>query len=558
MVTGTTGSNSASVSTSYVQDRLARLGALMAAVIGFISIVQLLINSAPIGELLTVSYWVAVFSGVCWAALWLACTYVPMGPRSVRAVEALGIGGAVTALAVVGRLGPIEGFTGYAGPALGNDMALGFKLFKSQQLSSMSVVLAMALALVARAALVPTSPRRTAVLTASVGLPFVLVPLWHIPLFAVPSDPGTPEFYASFGDGRPDMVVALLAGIWWSVTTWVCYVISRVVHGLHVEMLTARMLGQYTLGEKLGEGGMGEVYIASHSRLRRSTAIKLLPASRSSEHAVARFESEVQLTAQLTHPNTITIYDYGRTDDGTFYYAMEHLAGATLEDVVKVGGPLTSARVLSILEQATGALEEAHEAGLIHRDIKPANIMLTRQGMDPDTVKVLDFGLVRKIDRSDDSGVTQEGKLIGTPLYMAPEAVSSSALAGPQSDIYALGAVGYYLLTGTHVFSGQSLVETCAHHLHTKPEPVASRLGQPVAEDLEAVIMQCLAKAPGERPQGASGLLVALRACEAMHAWTVSDSTAWWQQHRTALDAQQATHRPAQVSDQTMTVAGVD
>lgn len=476
----------------------------------------------------------ATGSTLCWAALWLICGLVPMRARTLRIVEALCIGGAITSVALAGHLGPIEHFVTLDGPELGNDVALSVGLSLSQRLSSLSVIVAMALAMAARAALVPTSPRYTALLTAGVGLPLIFVSTIHADLFASPPDPGFPALYLEEGFDS-GAVIAGVAAVWWLITTAVCYVISRVVHGLRVEMLAAKRLGQYTLEEKLGEGGMGEVYRARHNRLRRPTAIKLLPAARSSVADVARFEAEVQATAELTHPNTITIFDYGRTDAGVFYYAMEHLDGATLADVVEAGGPQPPARVIKILEQAAGALQEAHEAGLVHRDIKPANIMLAPQGTDPDTVKVLDFGLVRSIDSKNDGTLSQADTLVGTPLYMAPEVIRSDDAAGPLTDIYALGAVGYFLLTGTHVFSGANLVELCAHHLHTEPEALADRLARPVPGDLAAIIMQCLSKQPVDRPGGASALIERLQRCQNHGEWTTREAAQWWQRHPGAL-----------------------
>lgn len=551
MGSGTAKGHSVTVDTAYVQNRLARIGALMAAVIGFISVVELGLVGDALAELRKPSYWLIVSSGLCWATLWLLCKLVPMRAGTLRIVEAACIGGAVTTLAVVPRLGAVNAFINYDGPAVGNEIALSFMLVYEQQVASISVVVAMALALTARAALVPTSPRHTVALTAGLGIPLVFVWVIDVSIFAIP-DPGLPEHYATSGADLG--VIPVIVAIWWAITTAVCFVISRVVHGLQVEVLAARKLGQYTLEEKLGEGGMGEVYRARHSRLRRPTAIKLLPAARSSEVAVTRFEAEVQLTAELTHPNTITIFDYGRTDEGVFYYAMEHLAGVTLEEVVAVDGAQPAARVIKILEQAAGALQEAHAAGLIHRDIKPANIMLAHQGNDPDAVKVLDFGLVRPIEPTDDVGLTLEGSLVGTPQYLAPETISAANSAGPRSDLYSLGAVGYFLLTGTHVFSGANLVEMCAHHLHTAVEPVASRLGRPVAEDLAAMLMQCLAKRPEDRPDGAAALIVRLRQCKDHGGWTPEDAESWWERIQGPLAESRSGNDPVPVADATDTI----
>lgn len=506
------------VETSYVQRRLGRVGALMAAIGVSISLIELGFGDQGLDQLRQPSDWFATSSSLCWAALWLLCKFVPMRARTLRIVEAICIGGAIGAVALAGRLGPIEQLTAEVDGSVVRSVEFVF----GQRLSSLSVIIAMALAMAARAALVPTSPRHTAALTAVVGLPLVLV--WFVDhrMFALP---------LGVDAAGHSQVIAGVAGVWWSITTVVCYVIARVVHGLRVEMLAARRLGQYTLEEKLGEGGMGEVYHARHARLRRPTAIKLLPVARSSLADVARFEDEVQATAKLTHPNTVTIFDYGRTDDGVFYYAMEYLHGLTLDGVVDADGPQPASRVIKILEQAAGALQEAHDLGLVHRDIKPGNIMLARRGTDPDTVKVLDFGLVRSVDRNRDGAVADSKMLVGTPLYMAPEVLQRDEELGPLADIYALGAVGYFLLTGTHVFPATNAVELYAHHLHTEPEPPADRLAGPVPDDLGATIMRCLAKRPGERPGGAAALVEQLRRCKDRGGWTSRDAEEWWRRH---------------------------
>ncbi len=234
---------------------------------------------------------------------------------------------------------------------------------------------------------------------------------------------------------------------------------------------------------------MGIVYRASHAMLRRPTAIKLLPADRAGNETLARFEKEVQLTASLTHPNTVTIFDYGRTPDGIFYYAMELLDGATLADVVEVDGPQPAARVAQILGQAAGALAEAHAVKLIHRDVKPANIMLVEQGGKPDVAKVLDFGLVKELDATASPELTQIDAVTGTPQYMAPESIRAPDEVDARSDIYALGAVGYFLLTGEHVFTADTVVEVCAKHLNDEPVAPSERLGAAVPADLETLIL---------------------------------------------------------------------
>ncbi|MEM1413643.1 MAG: serine/threonine-protein kinase [Myxococcota bacterium] len=330
-------------------------------------------------------------------------------------------------------------------------------------------------------------------------------------------------------------------------------VASHVIYGLRREVRDAKELGQYVLEKRIGKGGMGEVYLAHHRLLRRTTAVKLLPAAATSESAVARFETEVQLTAELTHPHTIRIFDYGRTDDGVFYYAMEHLKGATLLDVVTVDGAQPVSRIIKILVEACGALEEAHEAGLIHRDIKPANLMLTKQGMDQDALKVLDFGLVYRIDRGEDPGVTQEGALVGTPLYMAPEVIKKAEASSAASDLYALGAVAYYLATGTDLFTGDSIIEICSQHLHATAEPPSERLGSALPEDFEAIVLRCLEKDPEARFASVKELETALIGCRDHGRWSDEDAARWW---ATRGEAVRALQEGQEMSPRALTVVG--
>jgi serine/threonine-protein kinase len=303
-----------------------------------------------------------------------------------------------------------------------------------------------------------------------------------------------------------------------------------VIYGLHEKALEARKLGQYELEQKIGQGGMGEIYRARHAMLRRPTAVKLVGGT-VSEERLRRFEKEVQLTARLTHPNTISIYDYGRTPDGTFYYAMELLEGLSVEQLVERHGPQPPARVIHLLEQVCGALSEAHGISLIHRDIKPANLFLCRRGGVPDVVKVLDFGLVRELPSDGNLNASNvQGSnidtVVGTPLYLSPEAILSPDRVDARADLYGLGGVAYFLLTGSAPFGGRGLVEICSHHLHTPPEPPSRR--RPVPPDLDAIVLSCLAKDPSQRPQTAAALAAALRACEAAGHWLPADAERWW------------------------------
>ncbi|MGE0403606.1 MAG: serine/threonine-protein kinase [Kofleriaceae bacterium] len=277
---------------------------------------------------------------------------------------------------------------------------------------------------------------------------------------------------------------------------------------------------------------MGVVYRARHALLRRPTAIKLLPVERAGATAIARFEREVQHTAALTHPNTIAIFDFGRTPDGVFYYAMEYVDGFDLDHVVSHTGLLPPARVVHLLRQIAAALAEAHASGLVHRDIKPANLMLCQRPFEPDFVKVLDFGLAREVDRADHRAEPESRGIAGTPLFLAPES-AAHGIADARSDIYALGAVAWFLLFGVPVFSGTTLVQVCAQHLHATPTPPTN--APPLPASLEQLLRDCLAKTPDARPADASAFSTRLDALVDIPTWTSADAKAWWQEWGTRL-----------------------
>jgi eukaryotic-like serine/threonine-protein kinase len=287
----------------------------------------------------------------------------------------------------------------------------------------------------------------------------------------------------------------------------------------------ARKLGQYVLKEKLGEGGMGEVYLAQHVLLRRPCALKLIRPERAGDSKnLRRFEREVQATATLTHPNTVQVYDYGHTEDGTFYYVMEYLPGSTLEALVKQAGPLPPARAIHFLRQVCGALEEAHARGLIHRDIKPGNVMICERGGIPDVAKLLDFGRVLPpAGDADDDKLTQDGTVAGTPAYLSPEQAGGEGTVDARSDIYSVGALAYLLLTGRPPFAGRTGMKMIAAHLYEVPEPL-SRHRPDVPADLEAVILRCLAKDPNAGFPDAASLNAALSSCAAAGQWTARDA----------------------------------
>ena len=378
-----------------------------------------------------------------------------------------------------------------------------------------------------RVLIVPSTARRTAVITTISFLPIAVASV----------------FSAIYQQEHLEMppVATVVAVCWliaWAVT--IAANGSKVIYGLRRAVSDAMQLGQYTLGDKIDAGGMGVVYRAQHALLRRPTAIKLLHPDRVGADNLRRFEREVQLTSQLTHPNTVAIFDYGRSLDGVFYYAMEYLDGIDLETLVQRHGPQPPARVVHILHQICGALDEAHALGLIHRDVKPANILLCQRGRIPDVAKIVDFGLVKELDRDQDQ--TQQAMIAGTPAYISPEAVTDPEEVGPRSDIYGLGTVAYYLLTGQRVFVGKTAIDLCLQHVSAPPPPPSSRIDLPIPPSLEALVLGCLAKAPADRPADARTLAAALEALADVPGWNEDEALGWWREHGATL--QMAAARP--------------
>jgi hypothetical protein len=308
---------------------------------------------------------------------------------------------------------------------------------------------------------------------------------------------------------------------------------THIINTLRVEAFKARQMGQYHLKERLGAGGMGEVYLAEHRLLKRPCAIKVIrPGSKADPAAIERFEREVRTTAKLTHWNTINIFDYGRTDDGTFFYVMEYLRGLNLAELVLRHGPLPPARAIHLLRQTCRALHEAHASGLVHRDIKPANVFAARLGGICDVAKLLDFGLVR--NTADDPGrqLSQSGAFSGSPLYMAPEQGRVGQEPDARSDIYSLGATAYYLLTGKPPFDGRSVAQVLLAHANDHVLP-PSRIHVGLPTDLEQVVLQCLSKQPADRFADALTLEEALAGCQDADRWTDDEAARWWQETET-------------------------
>jgi serine/threonine-protein kinase len=303
---------------------------------------------------------------------------------------------------------------------------------------------------------------------------------------------------------------------------------SYLVNDLRRDLHHAKRLGQYQLCERLGEGGMGEVYLAEHQLLKRPCALKLINGDRqSSPLAVARFEREVQSAAKLSHPNTIEIFDYGRTDEGVFYYVMEYLPGMTLADLVRQFGPLPAGRAIYLARQVCKSLAEAHNLGMVHRDLKPGNIFVAILGGECDFAKVLDFGLVKVMTGPDTPQLTADYTVSGTPAFMAPEQATGARDIDGRTDIYAVGANLYFMLTGRPPFERDTPVAVMVAHASEPVRPPAE-LGVDVPADLEAVVLKCLAKAPADRFSDARALAAALASCRCAADWNSCRAERWW------------------------------
>ncbi len=322
----------------------------------------------------------------------------------------------------------------------------------------------------------------------------------------------------------------------------------------------SREVGNYTLEEKLGEGAMGVVYKARHKMLKRPAAVKVVNKNIVDDRIIELFQHEVQLTSQLQHPNTISIYDYGRSPDGLFYYAMEFLDGITLKQLVKLYGPQSPGRVIQILMQVCGSLDEAHHMGIVHRDIKPENIMLTTRANQHDFAKVLDFGLLQIYKQSDsltiDANAPKQKGICGTPMYLSPEAIDTPDQVDHRVDIYALGATAYYLITGQTLYTGNSVVDICLQQATKTPILPSKRLGEPIDRDLEEIIMSCLSKKPEGRPESVRALAMALAACKSSSAWSGNDAKAWWAMYSAHRSSGQLSidEAPTDSSSPTLTV----
>jgi serine/threonine-protein kinase len=373
--------------------------------------------------------------------------------------------------------------------------------------------------------MVPNAPRRvlkTSLLAASMG-PVALILSAVVNGYAIER----PWLYAMYFLCT-NYVSALFA-----------YVLATIVYRFGTRLKMAREIGSYEMLDRIGEGGMGQVWRGRHRLLARPAAIKLirteLLGSRTddSRDTIRRFEREARETAALGSVHTIDVYDYGVTEDGDFYYVMELLNGISLERYVKQFGPMPAGRIVYLLRQACHSLREAHDRGLIHRDIKPANIFMCRLGPDDDFVKVLDFGLVKHFgDRVPGTLPTVEEITAGTPAFMAPEVILSDHRVDGRADIYGLGCVAYYLLTGETVFAGDSAIATMLAHIKDSPIPPSARSQFEVPAALDRLILDCLAKDKASRPRSATVVAQRLAECLPADAWTATSAQLWWQTHQ--------------------------
>ena len=492
---------------AFVQQRLALFGGIIAVVGTAFWVMDLvvflaLVRTPLVAILPALSYLGGPVAG---AALWLICRRGGLGRATLERVDAAGL-----LACCVGWMLP--------------------QLWSVTLVDLIATTLAVTVTVSTRAILVPSKPARTLRLSA-LGFALVVAMVWWTRGDLVPP-PGWPA----------GMSYSLMAGIsvvkFGLVAVALATITSSIIYGLRQRVREANQLGQYTLEERMGHGGMGEVWSARHRLLMRPAAIKLIrldPASRVDPAVMLRrFEREAHTTAALRSPHTVALYDFGQADDGTLYYVMEKLVGMDLESLVERFGPVPAARAVHNLKQACHSLDEAHRNGLTHRDIKPANIFVSRDGTELDFVKVLDFGLVRlRQDRPNAEQVklTAEGTTSGTPAYMAPEIVMGDESYDHRVDLYAIGCVGYWLLTGKLVFEGDTAMKVMLDHMKTPPARPKSRTELPIPAELEQIILDCLEKDPARRPASAAELARRLAGVPLPEAWTAARAERWWSTH---------------------------
>jgi serine/threonine protein kinase len=510
---------SATEAQAFVQRRVATLG-LVLALIGVAFIVMRVIAIVAVGQpdrLIGISM-LAHYLGVAASiAMWLGCRWGNRSRAAVYAIELVGLTATCSCYTV---------------------MAAGIpQAFRPE----MTILLAFGVFLLAHAVHVPSSWRWTALLGTALAVP-LFTGAWMI---LTPMDPRIVAASASAA-GSVQTTEGSIIGIgiasvitWWIVIVSTAAVASAVIYGLRAEVREALQLGQYTLEKKLGDGGMGTVYLASHAMLHRQAAIKLIKPELAGEgtqrtRAVQRFEREADVTANLKSPHTIQLYDFGVSSEGAFYYVMELLNGVTLETAIEKYGPMPPERVVFVLRQVCESLEEAHAAGLVHRDIKPANIFLCCLGIRCDFVKVLDFGLVALGPQPEkkDQKLTAEGFAGGTPAYMPPEMVEGADKVDARADIYAIGCVAYWLLTGKPPFERETPLATILAHTKDPPIPPSSVSEISIPDALETVVLDCLKKNPADRPASAAELNRRLADSVTDKRWNQKRAGHWWETHK--------------------------
>jgi eukaryotic-like serine/threonine-protein kinase len=480
----------------YLQKRLQTLSALMFSVfVVLLGFIYAVFTAYPEKEPYLNNY-VYLISAVGMAALglqWRLMHTRPLTLRALRTIDVIYMVGTGVVFAASGALA-------YNRPA-----------------SAYICVTFASLLVVMRALIVPSTWPRTLVISIATCAPMTAATIFLA--YAWKQDVPPPAYV---GGGILICGMAILLATTGSRTL---YNLGEKISDLDEKLseLEGKQLGQYTIVSKIGEGGNGEVYRATHAMLRRPAAIKLIKKDRVDEQTLDRFAREVHHMSELTHPNTVAVYDYGRTEDGVFYYVMEYLDGLDLERLVRNTGRMPVDRVVPILVQICGALAEAHARKLIHRDIKPANIILCQRGGVPDVAKVVDFGLVKE------QGGQHAFELVGTPAFMAPEQANMETVS-PATDLYGVAAVGYFLLTGRRVFEGGNLREVLSRVVTEEVVPPSQVVDAPIPESLEALLMRCLEKDPGKRPASADELAEMLRGVPLGKAWTEPVARTWWRE----------------------------
>jgi tRNA A-37 threonylcarbamoyl transferase component Bud32 len=510
---------SAEETRSFIQSRLRELPLIYILIFGMIVLLRpVVLHSLPMAILAPFAVLATTF-----AAIAILLSVRSFSLASLQRIEL------VMTLALVGLVVVYEG-RAIIGPLLAEDRIRAEKVMKN-------VVLLVSLVMLIDAIYVPKGWGRAAIMSSLLAaLPMATIVgayLLYPDLVRWVGEPRTDgnKPLAVFGI---DLVFLLTLAI---ISSFAAQTISR----LRSQVVEARRFGQYRLGEQIGAGGMGEVFLAEHELLKRPCAVKLIrPEVVQRAGAIDRFEREVRINATLSHPNTVEIFDYGRTEDGTYYYVMEYLPGMSLGDLIERYGPLPPGRAVYLLRQVALALAEAHEAGLIHRDIKPSNVFAARRGGMDDVAKLLDFGLVRPVATASSPRTSDEWQILGTPLYMSPEQATSSRPLDGRSDIYSLGAVAYYLLTGRPPFDAETTIEAIIAHARDPVVP-PSQIRDDVPADLDAVILRCLSKDPTERFPDAESLEIALGLCTCASSWDKARARQWWNEFAASTSPASAT-----------------